>query len=158
MKKINIISIILFSILLGCSSTNVISKDLTGQDIKQRYNSLQSFTYSFENEEQDGAITETQVNVYMIGNKSCAIVGRTFGDSGFGGSETLILFKNKNLISAILRPFAIVGLKDNGVKNTKPNEVSYEPSFPNKEVILLLDKDFKNYLKQMNKKTLRQCK
>ena len=86
----------LLVILVGCTSTNVASNNITGQDIKQRYNKLQNFIYSFENEEQDGAITERNIDIYVINNQQCAIVGRTFGDSGLGGSETLIFFKNKN--------------------------------------------------------------
>ena len=93
MRKNNTFLVFLSAILLGCTSTNVVSKSITGQDIKQKYNKLQSFIYSFENEEQDGAITETDVDVYLINSQQCAIVGRTFGDSGLGGSETLIIFQ-----------------------------------------------------------------
>ncbi|WP_445116374.1 hypothetical protein [Acinetobacter sp. WZC-1] len=85
MKETNAFSMFLLVVLFGCTSTNMTSKNITGQDIEQRHNKLQSFIYFFENEEQDGAITETKVDIYMINNQQCAIVGKTFGDSGFGG-------------------------------------------------------------------------
>lgn len=157
MKKFNTFSIFLLIILFGCTSTDVASNNITGQDIKQRYNKLQSFIYSFENEEQDGAITETSVDVYVINNQQCAIVGRTFGDSGVGGSETLIFFKNKKMLSASLTPFSIVGLKDDAIKITKPKSISYSEPFPNEEVKTMLEEDFKGYIKQINKNTLNNC-
>ena len=52
MKKFNTFSMFLLVILVGCTSTNVASNNITGQDIKQQYNKLQNFIYSFENEEQ----------------------------------------------------------------------------------------------------------
>ena len=157
MKKFNTFSMFLLVILVGCTSTNVASNNITGQDIKQQYNKLQNFIYSFENEEQDGAITETNVDIYVINNQQCASVGRTFGDSGLGGSETLIFFKNKKIFSATLTPFSIVGLKDDGIKITNPKSVSYLESFPNNEVKTILEEDFLGYLKQMNKNTLSKC-
>lgn len=157
MKKFNTFSMFLLVILVGCTSTNVASNNITGQDIKQRYNKLQNFIYSFENEEQDGAITETNVDIYVINNQQCAIVGRTFGDSGLGGSETLIFFKNKKILSATLTPFSIVGLKDDGVKITNPKSVSYLEPLPNNEVKTMLEEDFQGYLKQMNKNTFSKC-
>lgn len=157
MKKVSIFSIYLFAILIGCTSTSVISKDLTGQEVIKNYNKLQNFVYSFENEELGGAMTETYVNVYKISNQKCAIVGRTFGDSGFGGSETLIYFKNKKMLSASLRPFSILGRKDDRVKNIQPKSVSYLKPFPSSSVKSILEESFKGYLKKMNKNTLKDC-
>lgn len=133
MKKTNISLTFLLTVLVGCASTNVISNDLTGQEIKNKYIKLQSFIYTFENEEQDEALTDTYVEIYKANNQKCVIVGRTFGDSGAGGSETLIFFKNQKLLSATLRPFDILGLKD-GIKSTNPNEVDYSEPFPSDEV------------------------
>lgn len=154
-QKTNII--FLLTILVGCTSTNVITNDLTGQEIKHKYSKLQSFIYTFENEEQDGALTDTYVEIYKVNNQKCAIVGRTFGDSVVGGSETLIFFKNRKLLSATLRPFGILGLKDDGIKSTNPNEVAYSEPFPSDEVKSMLETSFNGYLKKLNKNTLSKC-
>ncbi|MBI0393934.1 hypothetical protein [Acinetobacter bereziniae] len=157
MKKKYIFSICLLVISAGCNSTNLFSKNLTGQDLKYKYKKIESFIYSFENDELDGAITETYVNVYKIKNKKCVILGRTYGDSGYGGSEDLIFFKNKELLSATLRPFIISNIRDNNVKTNDPKQVNYEEPFPNKDVKSILEKKFQGYLKKMDKVTLRKC-
>jgi len=152
MKKFIGYLAIAFSIA-GCASSKTMAYTYTGSQISSKFHSLQSIIIPYEYE--NGMILDKNAKVYKINKKECVIVAILNNESHFGGYEDLIYFSNKKMQSGYTRNFFSVFLDKDAEKKSK--KIKYGEFMNDLDTQNELYNDFNNYLKQMNKKTLKEC-
>ncbi|WP_445116372.1 hypothetical protein [Acinetobacter sp. WZC-1] len=152
MKKVIGYLTLMFSIV-GCINSQILAFTYTGVEISNKFNRLQSIIIPYEYE--DGRISDKNATIYKMKNRECAIVAILNNESNFGGYEDVIYFSNKKMKSGYTRSFFSTFIDKDAMKKAK--KIRYDEFMNDSDSQNELRIDFKNYLKQMNKNTLKSC-
>jgi hypothetical protein len=85
------------------SQSQVMAYSYTGNQINNKFSSLQSLSIPYEYE--NGMILEKNAKVYKFKKNECVIVSILNNESNFGGYEDIIYFSNQKMKSGYTRSF-----------------------------------------------------
>lgn len=143
------------------SSTNpksltdkVMNQFVSGLKVDVDAHSLQRLDDSFEAHPDGGPILNQNIEVFELNNGECLSLVTLYNESGFGGYEDLLIFKNNQILAALERNL-IFSIENGPVtkNNIKYNNIIDD----SKETQLNLKKDFKRYRKKFNSKVKSIC-
>lgn len=135
-------------------SDNVVNQFVSSLEINVDSRSLQKLNDSFE-ASPDGPTLNQTIEVFEINNGECLSLVTLYNESGFGGYEDLLIFKDNQVIVALQRNLTF----STENKPFTKNNIKYDNVVDNsKETQHNLKKDFERYSKNFNSKVISSCK
>ncbi len=93
--------------------------------------------------------------IIKLKKKNCVIISQIDGDSGVYGTETILYFFNSKFLTGYRENYSYTVLNNEGTLKSKIPK--YEKHMINNKNLVELEKEFQNYIKYINRRTLNQC-
>lgn len=137
------------------TKNKVIDQFSSGLEINTVSIPLQILNDSFEVTPDDGLILNQTVEVFKLDNGECLSLVTLYNESGFGGYEDLLVFKDSKIITSLQRNLFFSN--ENGV--VIKADIKYDDNVDNsEETQTILIEDFNRYKQKFNSKVLSTCK
>lgn len=137
------------------TKNKVINQFSSGLEINTGSIPLQILNDSFEVTPDDGLVLNQTVEVFKLNNGECLSLVTLYNESGFGGYEDLLVFKDSKITTSLQRNLFFSN--ENGA--VMEADIEYDDNVDNSEETQnILIEDFNRYKQKFNSKVISACK
>ena len=135
------------------TTNQIVNQFVSGVEINTSSIPIQILRDSFETD-PDGPVLNQTVKIFELNNGECLSLVTLYNESGFGGYEDLVIFKENRILTSLQR--TLFFSKENGAV-TKA-DIRYDDSIDDsKETKFIINEDFNRYKHNFNSKVNSTC-